>query len=139
MEKPPAYNHMISRPLWRDLKEYREHFSRQPNLAIQRPVRYRVRMHEQQFFIYIVASIRGVLYTGMTRDIATRVEQHRRGAARGFSAKYRTTKLVWCETAESFESAREREAQLKRWRRSKKIWLIERENPYWEDISARVV
>ena len=95
-------------------------------------------MREQPFFIYIIASTSGVLYTGMTRDIATRVEQHRRGTVPEFSAKYKTTKLVWCEVAESFESAREREAQLKRWRRSKKTWLIERENLYWEDISERI-
>lgn len=93
-------------------------------------------MREQPYFIYMVASTRGVLYTGMTRDITTRVEQHRLGSVPGFSAKYKTTKLVWCEVAESFESAREREAQLKRWRRSKKVWLIERENPYWEDLSG---
>jgi putative endonuclease len=44
---------------------------------------------------------------------------------------------VWCEVAESFEAAREREAQLKRWRRSKKAALIEINNPYWEDISTQ--
>ena len=95
-------------------------------------------MREQLFYIYMIASTKGTLYTGMTRDIAARVEQHRRGTVGGFSSKYRTTKLVWCEIAETFESAREREAQLKRWRRSKKVWLIERENPYWKDISGRI-
>jgi len=29
-----------------------------------------------------------------------------------------------------------REKQLKRWRREKKVALIERENPTWEDLSA---
>ena len=92
-------------------------------------------MHEQTFFIYMMASFNGTLYTGMTRDISSRVEQHRRGAIRGFSSKYKTTMLVWCEVAESFEAAREREAQLKRWRRSKRVWLIERKNPHWRDLS----
>jgi len=86
----------------------------------------------------MMAGLKGSLYTGMTRNIGTRIEQHRRGAVPGFSAQYRTTDLVWCEIADSFESAREREAQIKRWRRSKKVWLIERENPYWQDISDQI-
>ena len=88
-------------------------------------------MQHQEFYVYMLASIKGVLYTGMTRDIATRIGQHLFGKVGGFSSKYRTTKLVWCELVESFDSAREREAQIKRWRRSKKAALIEAENPYW--------
>ncbi len=86
----------------------------------------------------MLASVKGALYIGMTRDIAIRIDQHRLGSVKGFSSKYRTTKLVWCEIAESLDSAREREAQLERWRRSKKAALIEIENPYWQDISANV-
>jgi putative endonuclease len=95
-------------------------------------------MQPQTFFIYMVASIKGALYIGMTRNIATRIEQHKLGTVKGFSSKYRTNKLVWCEVAESFESAREREVELKGWRRSKKVDLIEVENPYWQDISSTV-
>ena len=95
-------------------------------------------MREQRFFIYMVASTKRTLYIGMTRDIAVRVEQHRSGAVPGFSSKHETTRLVWCQVAESFESAREREAQFKRWRRSKKVALIEMENPLWRDIAGWV-
>ena len=61
----------------------------------------------------------------------------RQKAARvaGISAKYRTNQLVGCEVAESFEAAREREAQIKKWRRSKKLRLVEIGNPYWIDLS----
>ena len=86
----------------------------------------------------MVASIKGTLYIGMTRNIASRIEQHKLGTVRGFSSKYRTNKLVWCEVAESFESAREREAELKGWGRSKKVHLIETANPYWLDISSQI-
>jgi putative endonuclease len=95
-------------------------------------------MQQQSFYVYMLASIKGALYIGMTRDIAVRMEQHRLGSATGFSSDYRTTKLVWCEVPESFESAREREVQLKCWRRSKKAALIEINNPYREDISTQV-
>jgi putative endonuclease len=33
-------------------------------------------------------------------------------------------------------NAIDREKQLKRWRREKKIWLIERMNPGWKDLVA---
>jgi predicted GIY-YIG superfamily endonuclease len=55
-----------------------------------------------------------------------------------FSGKYRTTKLVRCEVADSIEVARDPEPQIKSWHPSKKAWRIERENPYWEDISWKV-
>ena len=87
---------------------------------------------------YMVASYKGVLYTGFTVDLRNRIEQHKAGAGGQFSAKYRTNRLVWCEVADSVEAALEREAQIKRWRRSKKTWLIEHENPYWEDISEQI-
>jgi putative endonuclease len=32
-------------------------------------------------------------------------------------------------------AALEREKQLKRWRREKKVWLIEQQNPSWHDLS----
>jgi putative endonuclease len=34
------------------------------------------------------------------------------------------------------QNAIAREKQIKRWRREKKTWLIERENPTWEDLAA---
>jgi hypothetical protein len=30
-----------------------------------------------------------------------------------------------------------REKQIKRWRREKKLWLIEERNPTWEDLAER--
>ena len=90
------------------------------------------------FFVYIISSHTGTLYTGMTRDIARRMDQHKSGNGGEFSSRYKTGNLVYCESAETFESAREREAQIKRWNRQKKIWLIELHNPYWRDLSASI-
>ena len=44
----------------------------------------------------------------------------------GFSARYRTTSLVFFEMTGDARSAIAREKQLKNWRREKKIALIER-------------
>ena len=95
-------------------------------------------MRSDHFFVYIVASLRRAIYTGMTKDISIRVQHHKSGRVPGFSSKYRTNRLVWCEVADSFEAGREREAQIKRWRRSKKIALIERLNPHWIDLFGRL-
>jgi len=74
----------------------------------------------------------------MTRDISTRLQQHKAAWVAGFGAKHRTNRLVWCEIAEASEAAREREAQIKRWRRAKKLKLIENENPFWMDLCDRI-
>lgn len=52
----------------------------------------------------------------------------------GFTEKYKLTQLVWFETFDSIRDAREREARIKRWRRSWKIELVEGLNPGWKDL-----
>ena len=95
-------------------------------------------MNSAAYYVYILASHRGTIYTGMTRDIAVRIDQHKSGHGGRFSSKYRTGTLVYCEVAEDLDAARERERQIKNWNRQKKINLIEVENPYRRDISATV-
>ena len=87
------------------------------------------------FYVYILASRRnGTLYIGMTDDIAKRAWQHRNGIMPGFTKKYGVKLLVWLEQHDSRESAFMRERQLKKWNRSWKLQLIEKENPNWRDL-----
>ena len=51
-------------------------------------------------------------------------------------SEYKVHRLVYFECFQWVDSAIRREKQIKRWRREKKVTLIERENPTWEDISA---
>ena len=53
----------------------------------------------------------------------------------GFTAQYNVNRLVHVETFEKVSDAIQREKELKKWRRSKKIALIEEANPKWEDLS----
>ena len=78
---------------------------------------------------------RRVLYIRVTSDIEKRVFQHKNHMLEGFSAKYNTTRLVYLERFGDIRSAIDRETQLKKWRRSKKEWLIEMENPHWKDLA----
>ncbi|HUP60408.1 MAG TPA: diguanylate cyclase [Thermoanaerobaculia bacterium] len=49
--------------------------------------------------------------------------------------RYKVTRLVHCEELTRVEDAIAREKQLKGWRRSKKVALIERGNPDWLDLA----
>ena len=89
------------------------------------------------FYVYIVASRKnGTLYIGMTDDLEKRIWEHKEKLFKGFTAKYGVDRLVWHETHDTRESAFRRERAMKKWNRQWKIDLIEKENPYWQDLSA---
>jgi putative endonuclease len=91
---------------------------------------------QKLFWVYIVTNCRnGTLYTGHTDDLPNRIHQHKTKAFRGFSAKYGCDRLVWCESFDSREQAFKRERQIKEWRRSWKLELIETNNPQWLDLA----
>ena len=87
------------------------------------------------YYVYILASRKdGAIYIGMTNDIVRRVYEHRTKAVPGFTSKYNITRLVWFEIYDDLESAISREKELKKWRRSWKVQLIEAQNPQWDDL-----
>ena len=51
-----------------------------------------------------------------------------------FSKKYGCTLLVWYEAFDDIQQARQREQQMKKWKRAWKVELIERDNPQWLDL-----
>jgi putative endonuclease len=86
--------------------------------------------------VYILTNRSGTLYVGMTDDLAARLGEHRsRERPHAFSARYALDRLVYVEYFESGGEASARELQLKRWSRAKKVGLIERLNPRWQDLS----
>ena len=78
---------------------------------------------------------RGVLYVGVTADIAARAVQHRNGTGSAFCKKYGLTRLVLVEPHDDITLAIAREKALKAWKREWKIRLIEESNPGWRDVS----
>jgi len=76
------------------------------------------------------------LYIGVTNDIARRAWEHKNQTNKGFTSKYKMTKLVYYENWPSIREAIAREKQLKGWLRAKKISLIEETNPYWDDLAS---
>jgi putative endonuclease len=92
-------------------------------------------MEERVYCTYIVASRSHTLYIGMTGNLLKRVFEHKQRTHEGFSSKYNCNRLVWFERFTGPESAIAREKQLKGWIRAKKISVIERTNPTWNDLS----
>ena len=90
---------------------------------------------EYRFYTYIVGSLSGTLYIGMTNNLAKRVWQHKQHEIDGFTAKYKVDRLLYFETFDDVRNAIHREKQLKGWKRQKKIDLIEAQNPQWVDLS----
>lgn len=87
--------------------------------------------------VYILASKRnGTLYVGVTSNLPQRISQHKAGAADGFTKKYGVHTLVWYEYLPTMLEAIAAEKKLKTWRRAWKIALIEKENPYWNDLEV---
>jgi len=73
----------------------------------------------------------------MTNRIYRRALQHKHGEIRGFAAKYHCNRLVYYQSFDDVRNAIDREKQLKRWVRRKKIALIESRNPRWADLAEK--
>ncbi len=96
--------------------------------------------HPKRFWVYITANgPRGILYTGMSSDLAGRAWQHREKVLEGFTKKYGVDHLVYFEEHDDAAVAARRERAMKRWRRDWKIQLIENFNPAWRDLFPDVV
>ena len=76
----------------------------------------------------------GTLYTGVTSNIVRRVYEHKIKLADNFTSKYNCTILVYYELHDDMYAAISREKQLKGGSRKKKIALIEKLNPMWQDL-----
>jgi putative endonuclease len=86
-------------------------------------------------WVYIMANRpRGVLYVGVTSDLARRAWQHRSGTEAGFVKRYGVTRLVYAERHDEIVSAIQRETSIKRWPRAWKMDLIATTNPAWDDL-----
>jgi putative endonuclease len=90
------------------------------------------------FFVYILASLSGTLYVGLTDDLRRRVEEHKLGLVDSFTKKYNVNRLMYYETCHDSKIAENRERQIKKWRREKKIALFAKTNPRWEYLSTRL-
>jgi putative endonuclease len=79
-----------------------------------RPIRVTIICFPVSGWLYIVTNKpHGVLYTGVTSDLAGRVHQHRNGSGSKFASRYNCTRLVYAEEHERIEGAIAREKAIK--------------------------
>ena len=87
------------------------------------------------YYVYLLANRSGMLYTGVTNDLERRVVEHKRKARPSYASRYNIRRLVYWEEFGEVEMAIAREKQIKRWRRGKKVALVESVNPGWRDLA----
>ena len=90
---------------------------------------------DSHYYVYNMTSRVRTLYVGVTNDIERRVYEHEHKPVKGFTKRYNLTWLVHYEETSDAVAAIEREKQVKGWRRSKKVALIESMNSKWKDLS----
>jgi len=91
----------------------------------------------KEFYVYIMTNRprSHVLYTGVTGNLPRRLFEHKNKLLPGFTSRYNLTRLAYYERFADPGAAIEREKEIKGWRRSKKIRLIESVNPHWGDLA----
>jgi putative endonuclease len=104
-----------------------------PNVILSEAKDLLVRVAE--YFVYIMSSFSGTIYTGITSDLEQRVREHKAGLKSRFTSKYRVQNLVYFEATSDVHAAIAREKQIKGWTRAKKDVLIRTLNPLWRDLS----
>ncbi len=85
-------------------------------------------------FVYIMTNKnRTTLYIGVTNDLCRRVNEHKNHLIKGsFTDKYNLEYCIYYEEFPKFSRAIQREKELKKWNRQKKIDLINKKNPEWK-------
>lgn len=93
-------------------------------------------MQEKLFYVYILTNKNNtVLYVGVTNNLLRRVYEHQNRLVEGFTKKYNLGKLIYFEESINAYDAISREKQIKGWRRSKKVDLINQINLAWNDLT----
>ncbi|MGB8644075.1 MAG: GIY-YIG nuclease family protein [Anaerolineae bacterium] len=75
-------------------------------------------------FVYILRCADDTLYTGYTVDLERRVKQHQSGHGGRYTRTHRPVELVYSERRRTRRRAMQRELEIKRLPRAKKLALI---------------
>lgn len=75
-------------------------------------------------YMYILECDNGSYYTGSTKDLEKRIQQHQKGEGANHTKKHLPVKLVYFEEFTRIDKAFYREKQIQGWSRKKKEALI---------------
>ena len=95
---------------------------------------------ERGGWVYLITNqANGVLYTGVTSNIARRAWEHREGVADGFTKRHGIKRIVYIEHHDDIRTAIQREKNIKHWSRAWKVRLILDQNPEWADLYDQLI
>ena len=90
----------------------------------------------RRYFVYILSSSTGTLYTGVTSDIWFGVLTHKLKKKAGFTKKYNVSRLIYYEETSYINNGLAREKEIKGWSRKEKLDLVRTINPRFLDLAA---
>lgn len=82
------------------------------------------RSSSDKWCVYVVQCVDDSLYTGVTKDVKRRCQQHNAGTASRYTRSRRPMNLIYQEVHPSQSSALKREAAIKSMNRSEKLTMI---------------
>ena len=92
-------------------------------------------MSDNTYCVYIMTNKNNtVLYTGVTNNLLRRVSEHQERKSKSFTKRYNVNKLIYFEATDDIYAAIIREKQIKAGSRQKKIDLVNKLNPEWNDL-----
>ncbi|MEO8218679.1 MAG: GIY-YIG nuclease family protein [Acidobacteriota bacterium] len=92
----------------------------------------------KELHVYIMSNQSRTIYVGVTSDLLRRCGEHVAGQGSVFTHRHHLDRLVYFEQWFDPNQAIAREKELKGWRRSKKLRLIEMANPDWMDLTDQL-
>ena len=95
-------------------------------------------MGTKEYFVYILSSAGGTLYTGLTNNLARRTHEHQTSSSYTFTARYYVKRLIYFESTDSVYEAIARAKQIKAWSRRAKLELIRTMNPRFRDLTEEL-
>ena len=82
-------------------------------------------MIPMKYFVYMVTCSDGTIYTGYTKDLQKRIDQHNSGKQGSkYTRKRRPVKLSFVEIYSSQSEAMKREIEIKKFPRVRKLTMI---------------
>ena len=94
------------------------------------------------YYVYLLTNPkRTVLYTGVTNNLARRLDEHiaNENSRSTFAGRYFCNLLMHWEEFNDINQAIAREKEIKGWRREKKNTLIATENPEWKELNGLIL
>lgn len=88
------------------------------------------------WYVYLLRCREDVLYVGHTDNLNRRIVEHLNGSGGQFTSIYRPVQLLYSEKFDSESKAVERESQIKRWSRHKKLALAAGDMPRLKSLSV---